>query len=107
MTYFKNDWQRIASIPSDRFQSVPFNLVDHKAGSWQLDAPVQVVVRVQNSETGAITEKVYKSQSRARTFITNQEQAGNFITAYTNEQMYSTVAVFTDDDDDEDDACDD
>jgi hypothetical protein len=87
---FDNDWARVASVPSRNFRSVPFNEIVYQAGSWDLPEEWDLVVRVENDETGAVVERAFRTSAAASFFIEQASEAGLEITYYNDQTMAST-----------------
>lgn len=88
MNYFANDWEAVASAPDDAFASPPIEDVVERAGSWVLPESIHSIVRIQHPETLKVTEKVFKTHSRAESYKAKQEAAGFYVTAYTDASLY-------------------
>lgn len=104
---FNNDWQAVCDTPASRFRSASAPELLSRASAWHLPSPAMAVVRVENKETGAVTEKVYKSLSRAQSAVQKHSNAGHYVVCYTEEQMYCSHGFQNADDDEDEDADDD
>jgi hypothetical protein len=100
---FHNDWQAVCDTPASRFRTAPAPELLARASAWHLPDPAMAIVRIQDKDTGLITEKVYKRLSRAQSVVQKNEEAGHYVTAYTEESMYCSNGFIEDDDDAYDD----
>jgi hypothetical protein len=99
MKEYPNKWAEIRDTPVESFRPMRFRDVFMRAGCW--DSELEgMVIRVENSETGTITEKRYKRIGRALNYQSEQEALGNIVTSYDNEQLYCTQGFNDSDDED-------
>jgi hypothetical protein len=99
--YFDNDWQAVADTPACRFTRVPFIDLLQRAASWDAEF-TGAVMRIEDPETGKVTEKRYKRVSTVHRTVQNLEQQNKLVTVYTAERMYSTAGISSEYDDDDD-----
>mgnify|MGYP003145461961 CR=1 FL=1 len=60
--YFANNWEKYRKIPSDHYDSIPFDIfMDWKIDGWELQPAYEAIVRARNCKTGKVSEYVYKS----------------------------------------------
>ena len=65
--YFPNNWEAIASAPSEYFQSLPFEqFMDWKLQGWELPSSISCIIRSKNVKTGKIKEFVYQREHAAK-----------------------------------------
>lgn len=99
MKEYPNKWAEIRDTPVEAFRQMRFRDVFMRAGCW--DSELEgMVIRVEDSETGLITEKRYKRIGRALNYQSEQEALGNIVTAYDNEQLYCSHGFNDSDDED-------
>jgi hypothetical protein len=68
--YFPNKWNRIAAIPSDKFEPLYYDdVMDWKVAGWELPADIACVIRAKNLDNSKVTEHVYKRMSYAESKI--------------------------------------
>ena len=90
--YFQNDWQAVHDTPASRFRRAPFIDVMRRATSWD-DGLEGAVMRLEDPETGKVTEKRYKRVTSLDRTVRNHEKKNLIVTVYTADQMYCTVGV--------------
>lgn len=92
MIEFKNRWQEIMDTPAGDFRSVPFMELIRRASSWDNEVP-GVVMRIENSKSGKVTEKLYRRPGSASNACMKAEAAGHVVTLYDSEQMYCSTGI--------------
>ena len=85
---FDNNYDYIASLPTDSFSEFQFRDLLERAGSWELPEAYKAIVRIECPETGRITEKAYKSQRRADKFVHKSQSVGRTVTAYSSDTLF-------------------
>jgi hypothetical protein len=85
---FDNEWEAVASTPSENFITLSFNEVFNRASSWELPEAYVCIVRCQDPSTKKIEERCFKSTKRAESYIGKQETIGYEVTSFTNDRLY-------------------
>ena len=78
----------MASTPDDAFIAPPVEDVVERASSWDLPESFHSVVRIQHPDTYKVTEKVFKTHSRAEAYKAKYEDKGYLVTSYTDSALY-------------------
>ena len=64
--YFPNNWKAYSEVPSEAFESLPFDVfMEWKIGGYELPASHVAMLRVRNVDTGKVKEYVYKYRHAA------------------------------------------
>tara|TARA_Y100001970_G_scaffold195119_1_gene237150 strand:+ start:5190 stop:5528 length:339 start_codon:yes stop_codon:yes gene_type:complete len=65
--YFPNNWTRLAKVPYQYYDSLPFeDFMDWKANGWEILPSHECIIRTVNCKTGKIAEYVYQRKSAAK-----------------------------------------
>ena len=68
--YFPNNWSRISKVPSDYFESLPYDdFMDWKVAGWELPSSCYCIIRVTDLETKKVKEHVYHHHKTAQTKV--------------------------------------
>ena len=63
---FPNNWQDIHDTPEEQFDTCTFDEFMMAMTMWQIPSSHSVIMRVENTETGKITEMAYRKAGHAR-----------------------------------------
>ena len=63
---FPNNWEDIASSPDEQFDTCTYEEFMLAMTMWQIPSSHSVIMRVENKETGKITEYSYRKAGHAR-----------------------------------------
>ena len=65
--YFPNNWNRIAKVPSDYFESLPYDdFMDWKMNGWEIAGSHDCIIRTIHCETGVVKEYSYQRKDAAK-----------------------------------------
>lgn len=95
---FKNDWQAVCDTPASRFRRASAPELLQRASAWHLPSPAVAVLRIEDKDSGVVTEKVYKRVARAQSALQKNEAAGHYVVCYTQETMYCSHGFPAEDD---------
>lgn len=84
---FPNDWESVASTPSDQFTEPPVEDILIRTSSWDLPFPYEFIIRVQDPNTFRIKEKAYKDRQAAKRYIQQESSRGNIVTYYDADRL--------------------
>ena len=87
---FPNNWEQWANAPDDMFCEHTFEeVMEWKVAGWELPSNVHSIVRSTDQDTKQITEKWYKTPSRARRRVEKLMNAGGYeITVVNHESIH-------------------
>lgn len=98
--YNESEHNRMMEAPSKAFRSVEFREVLERASSW--DCYLKgAILRVEDPDSGIISEKHCKTEAKASKELMRLEDAGLIVTMYNSNNLYCTEYL-SDDDSDED-----
>lgn len=76
---FPNNWEEWANAPDDMFMQHTFEeIMDWKVAGWELPSSVECIVRSTDQDTKQITERWYKTKSRAKKRVLGLMNAGGY-----------------------------
>ena len=65
--YYPNNYDAIASYPSEWFDSIPFDeFMDWKILGYEIPSSINCIIREKRLDTGEVTEYVYRTTGHAR-----------------------------------------
>ena len=65
--YYPNNWEAIKAAPEEYFDQCSWeDFEEWKLSGWDLPSSVSCIIRAQNTNTGKVTEHVYKQAKRAK-----------------------------------------
>ena len=93
--YYPNNWEDIASCPSEWFDSITFDeFMDWKIAGWELPSSISCIIRETNLLTGKVSEHIYRKEGNARRKATQimDKAESEFVvaTAYDLHYMHPT-----------------
>ncbi len=100
--YFPNNYDAIASAPSEYFPPIPFDeFMDWKIYGYEIPSSVNSIIREKRLDTGEITEYVYQRPSAARRRAKQimDEGVSEFVVC-TSEAVHHLYPEYTEDYDD-------
>ncbi len=93
--YYPNNWEDIASCPSEWFDSIAFDeFMEWKIAGWELPSSISCIIRETNLLTGKVSEHIYRKEGNARRKATQimDKAESEFVvaTAYDLHYMHPT-----------------
>lgn len=65
--YFDNNWDEYYNAPAEAFVDVSYvDFYDHRIANWELPSSVKCMMRISNTKTKKVEEKVYRRLADAQ-----------------------------------------
>ena len=59
--YFDNNWEEYYNAPAEAFIELSYeDFFDHRVANWELPSSVKCIMRISNSKTKKVEEKIYR-----------------------------------------------
>lgn len=89
---FPNEWEEMASLPPDAFETLTCKEVMDLADSWCLDKP-GIILRTEDKKTGRVKEVFVFPKSKLKGKVEKAILSGMEVTFYDQERMSSTHSL--------------
>lgn len=99
--YFPNNWDAIKDAPEEYFEGCTWeDFEEWKLSGWDLPSSVSCIIRAENTNTGKVTEHVYKQAKRAKKRLLDYMDAEDSyeITICDHSSIHLLLKETTDDD---------
>ena len=100
--YFPNNWNRISKVPSDYFESLPYDaFMDWKMNGWEIAGSHDCIIRTIHCETGEVKEYSYQRKDAAKKRLVkllNESQHELIVCTHENIQHLKPEKYITDHD---------
>ena len=90
--YYPNNWQAIKDCPANYFPPMEYEeLKAWKIHGYQLPSSHYGIVRIEDKDTGKITEHTYKSEHHTKMRLKKEIGTNKHITLATDEGVYHLI----------------